>query len=181
MLNAFVTLFSGADIWFYLLLIFAIGLFVAEVFMPNFTLAGVVGVLMAVGAVTERCLTGTNDSKVIIFYIIYIVAIIALIVATVKVSYRLHIKKVESKKYAIVDGNKIPLTPEGNLDYSFLIGKEGEVVTDLKPSGKVNIEDKIYEVTSTKEYIYTGSYVRVEKVLGQKIIVKNKLHIEEKK
>lgn len=179
MLNAFVTLFTGADWLFYLLLIISISLFVAEVFIPGFGIAGLGGVLSTVATVTERCVHGNNSSNEILLYILYIVLIISLVSSIVKWIYAIHKAKKNRPKFRIVDGNQIPLTESGNLDYSFLIGKEGEVVSDLHPIGKVNIDGGIYEVTTAKEYIYTGTVVVVEDIFGQRIVVKRKNKKEE--
>ena len=71
-----------------------------------------------------------------------------------------------------VKNEEVNFTEQGNMDFSFLVGKEGEVVSDLKPSGKVVIDSKIYDVTTSKEYIYSGAKVKVIYVLAQKIVVK---------
>jgi len=171
MFKAFVTLFSEADILFYFLLILTIALFVMEVFLPSQGLLGVGGVLMATGTITERCVTVENTANEMFFYIFYIILFIALSIFIARIVF-ISIKSKPKQKYTIVDGNKIPLTKEGNLDYSFLLGLEGEVISDLKPTGKVRFEKGIFEVTSTKEYIYAGSWVRADRIANQKIIVK---------
>ena len=173
MFHSFITLFSEADWLFYLLFILAVGMFVAEIFIPSFGLTGLAGILLAVGAVTERCSTGNNTANEILLYIIYSVVLMVVLTLVIKVIV-VSIKNRKKVKYTIVDGNKIPLTKEGNLDYSFLVGEEGEVISDLKPTGKVRFEAGIFEVTSTKEYIYSGSWVRVDKILNGKIVVRKK-------
>lgn len=171
MFEAFVTLFTEADVLFYILYVLAIGLLVAEVFVPNFGLLGLGGVLMSIIAIAMRCLYGDNTSNEILLYILYSIAILVLIVAVVKLIRRSILRK-NRTKFAMIDGNKVPLTPEGNPDYSFLLGEEGEVVADLKPTGKARFEQGTFEVTTTKEYIYTGTRVRVDKVIAHKVVVR---------
>ncbi len=171
MFKAFLTLFSGADAVFYVLFALAIGLFVLEIFIPSFGISGVAGLLMTVGAITERCITTEVSSTEIIFYIFWCIILIAFVVAVVKIVYNIVKTYRKNKAMIIVKGNKVPTTEEGNPDYSFLLGKCGVVVADLKPSGKAEFDEKVYDVTTTKEYIFAGSRVRVKKVYAQKIVV----------
>jgi len=171
MFEAFLTLFSEADVLFYILYILAIGLLIAEVFVPNFGLLGLGGVLISIIAIAMRCLHGENTSNEIVLYVLYSVIIILIIIAIMKL-IRAGIARKNKVKYAMIDGNKVPLTPEGNPDYSFLLEEEGEVVSDLKPTGKARFEQGTFEVTTTKEYIYTGTRVRVDKVIAHKVVVR---------
>lgn len=171
MFKAFVTLFSQADFVFYILFVLAIGLFVLEVFIPSFGITGFSGILMSLCAITERCVVGNNSSKQILFYIFWCIVIIAFITSIVKWIYVSDQRRKKAGPVGVVKGNKVPLTKEGNPDYSFLVGKTGIVISDLKPSGKIEIEQNVYDVTSTKDYIFAGSRVRVAEVYAQKIIV----------
>ena len=174
MLDAFVTLFSEADVLFYVLFSLAIILLIAEVFIPSFGIVGMSGILSAIGAIIDRCVAKNNTTTETILYIVYIVLIIIVVVGLIKLFQKVDNSRKAKKQFAIVDGNKIPLTKDGYLDYSFLVGKEGVVVADLKPTGKVDIEGKVYEVTTSKEYIYSGTHVRVDKIINQRVVVKKK-------
>lgn len=174
MFKAFVTLFTEADVLFYCLFSLAIILLVAETFIPSFGIVGMGGLLMALGSIIARCVSKDNSTLETVMYVIYIVLLMVLVVCIIKLFQKVDKKRKSKKQYATVDGNKIPLTKDGYLDYSFLVGKEGEVVADLKPSGKVKIDGKIYEVTTTKEYIYSGTMVRVDKVINQRVVVRKK-------
>lgn len=171
MFKAFLTLFSGADALFYVLFALALGLFILEIFIPSFGLVGVAGLLMTVGAITERCVLGDVSSTEIMFYIFWCILILVFVVFAVKVIYQIVRNRKKNKAMVTVKGNKVPTTEEGNPDYSFLLGKCGVVVADLKPSGKAEFDEKVYDVTTTKEYIFAGSRVRVKKVYAQKIVV----------
>ena len=173
MFNAFITLFSEADWLFYVLLVLSICLLVAELFIPNFSIAGIGGIIMTIATITERCAHGKNTANELLLYIIYTFGIIVLCVWTVKMIY-VTVRSRNKVKYTTVDGNKVPLTKEGFLDYSFLIGEEGVVITDLKPTGKVRFDKGAFEATSIKEYIYSGSTVVADRILNGKIIVKKK-------
>lgn len=51
------------------------------------------------------------------------------------------------------------------------IGKVGEAMTDLRPAGKVIIDNKIYDATSIIEFIHRKSKVRVVKYEAAQIYV----------
>ncbi len=172
MFRAFVTLFSEADVLFFVLFALSIALFVLRVFFPRFWIAGIAGFFMTVGTMLERCISIKNNANKVFFFIFWIAILIFAVASLTKLVRTLVLNKKRAKLQAIVNGEKIPLTSEGNLDYSFLVNKTGTVVSDLKPSGKVEINGKVYDVTSTKEYIFTGSRVIVSRVYAQKIIVK---------
>lgn len=174
MFKAFITLFTEADVLFFILLALCIALLVAEVFIPSFGIVGLGGLLMGFGAVTIRCTSEGNTPTEIIFYIIYTVLIIFAIVGLVKLIYKFCLVGKSKKRTVTINGNKVPATKDGKPDYSFLVGKSGEVVSDLRPIGKANIEGRIFEVNSDKEYIYTGTIITVVKIEDQRIIVKKK-------
>ena len=56
-------------------------------------------------------------------------------------------------------------------DYGMLDGKEGVVTAELRPSGKVEINGKIYDVVSTGAYIEEGERVVVAEAVGMRIVV----------
>lgn len=56
--------------------------------------------------------------------------------------------------------------------YSGLDGKEGIAVTDLRPSGKAEINGEKQSVVSIGEYIKCGERVRVIKIEGSRIVVR---------
>ncbi|NLC18962.1 MAG: serine protease, partial [Clostridiales bacterium] len=61
-------------------------------------------------------------------------------------------------------------TSSHNLNY--LKGKQGIAITDLRPSGTADFEGMNYDVISEGRYIVKGAKLKVVKVQGSKIIVK---------
>ncbi|SEH60882.1 NfeD-like C-terminal, partner-binding [Halobacillus karajensis] len=59
-----------------------------------------------------------------------------------------------------------------NEGYQFLLGKQGEAVTDMRPVGSVQIDDEEYSAVSNGQWITHGDKVEVTKVDGTKILVK---------
>lgn len=171
MFKAFVTLFSQGDALFCVLFALSIALFVLKVFVSKFGIAGFCGILMTLGAISARCVDANNETDML-FYIFWCVFIVFAVSFLTKLVLTMILNHKKAKLMTMVKGNQVPLTEEGNPDYSFLVGETGEVVSDLKPFGKVEICGRVYDATTTKEYVFSGSKVVVSKVIAQKIIVK---------
>lgn len=178
MFKAFVTLFSEGGVLFYVLFALSVAIFILKVFVPKHGIAGFCGSVMTLGAISARCVESNNETDML-FYIFWCVFIVFIVAYSVKLAKMIVMNHKRMKMMTIVKGNQVSLTEEGNPDYSFLVGETGEVVSDLKPSGKVEICGRVYDVTTTKEYVFSGSQVVVSKVIAQKIIVK-KIEGEEK-
>ncbi|WP_439482894.1 NfeD family protein [Cyclobacterium plantarum] len=52
------------------------------------------------------------------------------------------------------------------------IGQKGKTISDFKPFGKIEIEDKIYEAKSEGGFISSGTLVTISKIANNKIIIK---------
>ncbi len=59
----------------------------------------------------------------------------------------------------------------GDFSYEGLLHKTGSLLTDLRPTGKAEIDGKSYEVLAPGEWLKKGSRVRVTRIEGHKIIV----------
>ncbi|MBE6632120.1 MAG: hypothetical protein E7623_05400 [Ruminococcaceae bacterium] len=58
--------------------------------------------------------------------------------------------------------------------YDGLFGKCGKSLTDLRPSGKADIEGSVYDVVSAGEYVEADTEIQVFEVSGNRIVVKKK-------
>lgn len=59
----------------------------------------------------------------------------------------------------------------GSADNVLLEGREGVVLTDLRPSGSVEIDDRSVDVVTDGRYIEKGTKVRVVQVQGARVVV----------
>ena len=67
------------------------------------------------------------------------------------------------------------LSPDniGGMDgYAHLVGKTGEAMTVLRPSGTAVIDDARYSVVSSGEFIEKGARITVARVEGNRILVR---------
>ncbi|NUQ35891.1 MAG: hypothetical protein HUU29_13240 [Planctomycetaceae bacterium] len=53
-----------------------------------------------------------------------------------------------------------------------LVGQSGVASTDLRPAGKVRIDGRVYDVTTTDGYISSGAQVYVEKIHEGHVVVR---------
>ena len=65
-------------------------------------------------------------------------------------------------------------TSVGNLgiDHSTLLEQQGEAFTDLRPSGKANINEQRFDVVTEGVFLEKGDPLRVVAIEGQRIIVR---------
>lgn len=56
-------------------------------------------------------------------------------------------------------------------DYSYLVGRKGETLSTLRPSGMAIIDGKRYDVVADGDYVEKDSAVEVSAVDGRRIIV----------
>ena len=81
----------------------------------------------------------------------------------------------QSEFYSKVNEYKPQRKEEGfsiSKGYEKFIGDIGETVTDLRPSGKIVINDRVYQAMSTGEYIESGNKVIVVKIDENQLVVK---------
>jgi membrane-bound serine protease (ClpP class) len=157
---------GGLGNWLYVgLFILGIILLLIEIFLiPGFGLTGVAGIILIFVSIFFTLGGGTRA-----LYSIGIVAAILLIFFIIllflfpklPIWSKLGLKeKLETEK---------GYTTYSNLED--LIGKEGVVITTLRPSGTIEIDGKRYDAISLGEFIEKNSKIKVIKIEGGKIIV----------
>jgi membrane-bound ClpP family serine protease len=62
--------------------------------------------------------------------------------------------------------------PESIVDWSHLLGQQGETITRLVPSGKARISGKVYDVITDGRMIDKGHQVTVIEAIGNRVVVK---------
>ena len=61
---------------------------------------------------------------------------------------------------------------ELNIDHSQLLNQVGEAFTDLRPSGKANIQEQRVDVVTEGVFLEKGNSVKVIAIEGQRIVVR---------
>ncbi|GAF78185.1 unnamed protein product [marine sediment metagenome] len=155
------------------LLLFAIG-FIAlflELFIPA---AGVIGAAGIICMISGTILAYNSLGKIVgsIFLSGILIGTPAMIMIGLKVFPKsfvgkrliLHKSMEQEAGYTSADSEK----------YNGLVGKQGIVVTTLRPSGMVNIDGKKFSVVTSGEMIQKDEVVHVLKVEGSRIVVRKK-------
>ena len=176
MVNGFVTLFTETEVVAWIVLAISLVCLIAEVFIPSFGLVGIGGIVLGLAGIGFNANKPWLTTSELVWLIVDTLVLMGAIVGLVKLVYVLthgknKKKKNATKTYLDMDGKLIPADDEGNPDFSFLKGKAGTCVTDLKPSGKVEIDGEVYNVLADQGYLYNGNMVRVIKTVGASVYV----------
>lgn len=141
--------------------------FVLEVFVfPGFGIAGIIGIILVGWGVMLVAVDVTQVTEAIVLAIM--VTIIILVVGLRLMSrYNLwHRLSLPNKQHK----NNGYIAPAPGL--SFYDGKEGTTLTPLRPAGSVEVNGHRLDVITEGEFIRSGARVRVIKVEGTRVVVK---------
>ena len=157
--------------WEILIFIIGIILIAVELFaIPGFGVTGILGGIMVLTGLVLAMVDnmgfnfGTQYFHQIVqaFFIVVIAAFLSLVS-----SYYITRKLFTTSTFGQLALNTVQNTSEGftsaNMKYRSMVGKSGVAHTVLRPSGKVLIEDDIYDATADSGYIEKGENVIVIK------------------
>lgn len=171
-----------AQYWEIIVFVLGFLLLLLEVFViPGFGVAGIVGILamlfgltaaMIDNATFEFSLAGFNSVSGPLLLVS--LSIIAAVLLSLWITNRIGLKNSLFQRVAL---NTVQRTKEGFVgvptEITILTGKTGVADTMLRPSGKVRIDDKMYDAMSEFGYIDKGVPIRVTRSeSGQVYVVK---------
>lgn len=158
---------TSASVSFWMIGLFLIGLAMMIVdgkLMQDGTLAAIGLVMMLIGLIlpTNDLLLGTGVAFALILGIL-----------TSFLSLRLLPKRDMWEKLTLRDR----FTSETgyssmNQTYAVLVGRSGRALTDMRPSGTIDIDGQRYSAVSDGTWVEKGSSVEVESVSGTRIMVR---------
>ena len=138
----------------------------SEFFLPGGVLA-ILGGGILVGSVVLFFLETESPLKTILYLVML------LVVAGFVCFWALrNIRRSGKKNAFFLQSNQAGFTAE-KIEED-LVGKEGVVSTELKPSGHVRIDGKIYQAVSQGGFISKGTAIEVLLLKGSHVIVKTK-------
>ena len=144
-----------------LLIIGLILLMVEMLFIPGTTVVGILGFLVSLAGVAYAFLTFENNTALWITAIAAIVNLVA-----VWYGFSSGVWNRFSLKSSMSGG-----AFDGRTD-GLQIGMRGKAISDIKPFGKIILDEKIYEVKSEEGFIEVGKNVEIIKIENNKILVK---------
>ncbi len=168
-----------AENWEILLFFIGIVLIILEVFViPGFGIAGIAGLTFTIGGLVLVMLN--NDWLDFTFVpntdiFISLASIIAGLFGAIIIMFFGGVRLTQSNYFKRVALETTFERSEGyssNFNKISLIGKSGKAHTVLRPSGKVNIDDEIYDAYSRGEHIDQGSDIIVVSEEGTSLKVK---------
>ena len=148
-----------------LLLIIGFGLIFLEMHIPGLGVPGIAGAICLILAVV---LSAQNFEQALVMSL----AIVAVLGAMLGVVLTLFTKGKLFKPLILLDEQKKEHGYISSSDLDYLLGKRGITITDLKPTGSMDIDGVKFEVISEGEYISSGTKVEIFKVSGVKLVVK---------
>ncbi len=148
-----------------LLLIAGFILVGVEMVIPGFGAPGIIGGICLLGGIF--C-TAEDVEQGLTITVIVVILLAVMFAITLSM---FHMKKI---KAPIVLQEELK-AEKGYLsasDLEYLVGKDGVASTDLRPAGKCNIDGVEFDVRSEGRYIAKGSKVRIIRVQGNTLIIK---------
>ena len=143
------------------LILFGLGLIIIEViFVPGTTIVGILGIILAGVGIYLSFKNFGNNVGTIVLVGTAIIALIALVT-----SFRTGVWK----KFALKD--QISSKFNEHIEIAMHEGDEGVALSSLKPIGKAEINEKVFEVKTNGNYVDAGERVKVIKIDKNKIIV----------
>lgn len=152
---------------FYHIAIFILGVIfiIIEILTPTIGLLAGIGVIAILYSLILAM--GGDINAIFMMAISLIVSIII---------FAIIIKKLPSsklwKKLILTNTSSSEQGFVSSLDYSTYLNKKGIVITELRPSGSIDIDGQLLDVVSEGSYIKKGEQVRIIKIEGMRIVVR---------
>ena len=167
----FIQIFSQMHWSAMLLLIIGMIFMIVEMFIPDFGVFGVLGLVSLAAGVIVRICQGTS-----VFQALTLILIVVLIYCG---CFGLMIRSAQSGKLGKTGlfETKPTISTEYNQpneDYLKLIGSTGRTTTDLNLAGRARIQGKIYDVVAESSFIEKGVEIVVIEVKDNTLFVKRK-------
>ncbi len=152
-----------------LLLVIGVIFCFIEAIVPSFGFWGITGILSTIAGIVIHAIVTSSAIQVLIILVMLVLIftlITLLFIRSAKYGLLAKLSFVENK-------TALPLNYEENFanEALNLVGKTAITVTELKPIGRVELEDKILQVSSKTSFIEKGTTVLIVKVEGKLIYV----------
>ena len=169
-----------AENWEILVFIAGLILIAIELFVvPGFGVAGLAGITLTITALALAMVGNVGfDFRPVEMNVLVRSFLISIIASTVSVagSILLAVKLFQTNAFASLVLNAVQNKSEGYTSASSedaaLIGSEGLAYTDMMPSGKVEINDRLYDAASEAGFIEKGQRIKVTDYTGSNLKVR---------
>lgn len=152
----------------YFLFILGVILLVIELYIPGFGIAGILGITATVGALYWH----TMDILMVLLLVSFSLLTIVL---TAWIFSKLNIPIKLGPNFVLETALNKPSGFSATPDLTFLNGQSGTTITDLRPIGRAQFGDEIYDVISELDMIQRDNTIVVHRVEGSKIYVRKEI------
>lgn len=143
-----------------------IALLLEIVVFPGFGVAGIIGIILFGWGVLLVSVDVTQVTAALVLALIATMVVLVLglrLMSRYKLWYKLTLQNKQQKE----EGYVAPLP-----QLALFAGKEGTALTPLRPAGAAEVDGYRLDVVTGGEFIKSGSRVRVVKVEGTRVVVK---------
>lgn len=136
-----------------------------EMAVPGFGLPGIVSaicLIVGIFCTADSVMEGIFITLIVLAGLGLMMAIILWLLSKGKFRSPLILKEEQKKEQGYIS----------SADLKYLLGKRGEAITDLRPSGAGDFDGVRFDVLSEADYIRKGAALEIVKVNGSKLIVK---------
>lgn len=170
-----------ADNWELILFVVGLALLAVEIFaIPGFGVAGILGVVFMISGLAFAMVgndgpdfSGVPTGEIGRAFLIVIIAFFLSVSTSIYIGAKLLLNK--GKIGNTLALNTIQDTTQGftssNVQMKSLVGQTGKALTMMRPSGKVEIDDDIYDATALNGFVDKGDQVKVMKYETSQIFV----------
>lgn len=161
--------------------IFILGvlLLALEIFViPGFGVAGILGIILMIGALTLSLVmndifdfTVTGSERLTASFLLVIGSMVAAIIVSV-IFGRAVLKTTLFQRLVLQDEQRSQLGYSVSQPHADLQARQGTAKTDLRPSGKIEVDGKWYDAVSLDGYIEKGTEVYIEKQENYNLFVR---------
>ncbi len=138
--------------------------------IPTFGVAGLIGIVLAIGAMfyalVGNIYTG-NTTRALLTLTCSLAGFIGLVIIMIRTLPKSH----WMSKFILTHEEKLSEGYVTPVNYRTFVGKEGESITHLRPSGIVMVDGTRLDVVSEGEYIPPHTRIKVTGVEGVRIVV----------
>ena len=140
-------------------------LLVIEMYIPGFGLAGISGIVLMAGGIIVMQPTPLQA------LILVLISVLLLSIAFSLAMYSISKGRLSRSKLVLNDALNQKEVAAGE-DLSYFVGKVGQTRTALRPAGIAEFDGVKLNVVSDGDFVNTQKHVRVERVEGNRIVVR---------
>jgi len=161
--------------WNIIIFLIVVGmlLLVSETFMPGGILGTIGFILVVIGVVMTYREHGTTTGNIVL--LVSVLSSFLFVYIGLKIFPHTRLGKMVILADDVSKKNGYDSSISGHAS---LIGKTGEVLTDLRPAGVAKIEGQRVDVISEGGYISKGERVKVITVEGSRVLVLHDVEVE---